>query len=128
MVAGKVQRGPPPLQMSGSDVNGPAYPPFRDRPQVHTRTPPAGGGGRLTPQHTSLYSDLDCIVATACFRLGVLRLNVRFSRLNVRNRLKITKSTNFKAYFRCRLPLNQGEEDTASDRPRDTFAHIGLAG
>jgi hypothetical protein len=48
MVAGKVQKGsPPPLQMSGSDVNGPAYPPFRDRPQVHTRTPPAGGGEGL---------------------------------------------------------------------------------
>ncbi len=90
---------PPPLQMSGSDVNGAAYPSFRDRPQVHTRTPPAGGGGTSVHAHI-LYSDLYCTLATACFRLGVLRLNVRFSRLNARNCLKMTKSTNFKAYFR----------------------------
>jgi hypothetical protein len=86
-----------------------------------------GGGGTYTATHI-LYSNLYCTLATACFRLRVLRPNVRFSRLNARNCLKMTKSTNFKAHFRCRLPLNQGEEAPASDRPRDLFAHFSPAG
>jgi hypothetical protein len=66
---GNCKEAPPPLQMSGSDVNGAAYPPFRTRAQVHTRTPPAGGGGIYTATHI-LYSDLYCTLATANFRHG----------------------------------------------------------
>jgi hypothetical protein len=75
--------------------------------QVHTRTPPAGGGEVYTATRI-LCGDLYCALATACPHLIVLRLYVRFSRLNVRNRLKITKSTNFKACSSREAPSKPG--------------------
>jgi hypothetical protein len=42
-----------------------------------------------------------------------------FCGTNVGNCSKLAKSTNFKAYVRGRLPLNQGKEAPASDRPWD---------
>jgi hypothetical protein len=97
------------------------------RPAPSSQKPPAGGGGGLKFTHTADYH-LDFILfSKRRFRAGVLRPYAQFSRLNARNRLKMIKSTNFKAYFRSRLPLNQGEEATASDRQRDNFALLSPA-
>ncbi len=54
MVAGKLQKGaPPPLQMSGSDVNGAAYPPFRNQALGSYKDTASRGGGDLG-SHTPL--------------------------------------------------------------------------
>jgi hypothetical protein len=109
MVAGKLQRPPHHCRCLALTSMVRPIPLSAPGPKsISGHRQPGGGKGKHTATYTPYIVACTALSQRLISATGVLRPDVRISRLNVKNSFKITKSTNFKAYSSREAPSKPG--------------------